>query len=83
MLWKDTRPESVRSLALALEIPVPEHFAAFFPISLEKELLGKEMNYFHARHAKGKEDDIEETVFELVPQGGQYDTVVASQSVHR
>src|SRR6266852_5914958 len=38
--WVDDKPQSVASLAMALGIhPVPDHIVAFFPESLEKDLL--------------------------------------------
>jgi hypothetical protein len=73
--WVDNKPQSVYSLARALGIrPVPEHFVAFFPQELEKELAEKELQY------KGnKEEDIEETVFQVRRVGNRYEPVVVEQ----
>jgi hypothetical protein len=77
--WVDDRPESVHSLARALGIqPMPHHIIAFFPQSLEKELLEKELKAFH-----GKEEDIKETVFRVDRRGGRYEPVVMSVTPQR
>ncbi len=71
--WQDDKPESVDSLARALGIsPAPEYFVAFFPLALEQQLLDKELKAF-----RGKEEDIEETVFRVQPRGGGYEPEVA------
>jgi hypothetical protein len=73
--WVDDRPESVRSLARALQIEPPARFVAFFPIELEKELLKKELEYRHLT-----EDDIQETRFRVRRTGGGYHPVVVEQT---
>jgi hypothetical protein len=50
--WVDDKPQSVRSLSMALGIqPVPDHIVAFFSEAVEKEFLEKELQAFN-----GKED---------------------------
>jgi hypothetical protein len=75
MSWNDDKPESVRSLALALGLrSVPEYIKAFFPTALEEELLQKELKAF-----RGKEEDIEETTFVIEKRDGRYVPRVQSQ----
>jgi hypothetical protein len=76
IFWIDNNAQSVNSLARALGLPVPREFIAFFPESLEKELLEKELAY------KGlQEQDIKETTFAIEPGGGRYvPRVVAQQA---
>jgi hypothetical protein len=74
--WVDDKPRSVQSLAAAIGIyPPPDHFVAFFPLELERELLDKEMKYFRGSN----EDDIEETVFNVVRRGSRYEPEVTNQ----
>jgi hypothetical protein len=74
--WVDDKPQSVHSLAMALGIrPEPDHIVAFFPESLEKELLEKEMKAFRG----GNEDDIEETTFKVERLFGRFVPVVEKQ----
>jgi hypothetical protein len=81
--WVDDRPESVASLTRALSLSLqPNHFAAFFPESLEKELLDKELEYLRRRHRNRSEDDIKETRFQVLPRGGGYSPVVVSQTLN-
>lgn len=78
--WIDDKPQSVASLANALGIPPPPLIAAFFPQSLEKELLDKELAYFQRRKPNGQEDEILETRFRVLPRGGgKYEAVVHEQ----
>jgi hypothetical protein len=76
--WIDDRPESVKSLAVALGIPTPKKFVAFFPENLEKELLRKELAY-----AGRSEQDIHETRFNIVPAPTGYTPRVVSQTPSR
>jgi hypothetical protein len=70
--WIDDKQQSVTSLSNALGlVPPPRLIAAFFPESLEKELLDKERRWF-----KGSEDDILETKFQVSHRGGTYEAVV-------
>jgi hypothetical protein len=82
MNWIDDKPDSVRKLAEALRLPTtPKHVIAFFPVSLEKELLRKELDYFRKNNPAGKEEEIGVTRFDLVPRrGGGYEPVVMEQS---
>jgi hypothetical protein len=75
--WIDDRIESVKSLAKALQIPAPKLFIAFFPESLEKELLRKELAY-----AGRKEEAIHETKFTVKRTPSGYEPVVASQTAN-
>jgi hypothetical protein len=60
--WIDDEKKSVEGLSKALGVhPAPAHFVAFFPESLEKELLQKELTF-----AGRKEEDIGETQFKVV-----------------
>jgi hypothetical protein len=69
--WFDSKPDSVRSLAMALGLEtMPEYIVAFFPPSLEEHLRDLEQRAF-----SGDEDDIDETYFRVVNRGGQYDVV--------
>jgi hypothetical protein len=62
MWWVDDKPESVRSLAFALQLdPVPNHLIAFFPDELERKLLDLELKYRGRR-----EEDIQETQFHIL-----------------
>lgn len=77
--WTDQKPESVRALSQALRLPVPPpHVIAFFPESLEKKLLEKEMRYGR-RYGRTREDEIKETRFRVVRRGGTYEPEVESQ----
>jgi len=76
IFWVDDTPQSVQSLSSALRLPAtPPHIVAFFPETLEEELLRKEKAY------RGKEEgDITETRFEIVQRaGGKYEPVVKGQ----
>jgi hypothetical protein len=75
IFWVDDRAESVGPLAKALELKLePAHVVAFFPESLEKELLAKEQKY------RGlSEGDIAETRFRVVRRGDMHIVVVRSQ----
>jgi hypothetical protein len=73
--WVDDKPESVRSLSQALGLEIqPPQVVAFFPVELEEKLLRLELNYRHRR-----EDQIQETRFEIVKRGGVYEPVVVAQ----
>jgi hypothetical protein len=75
--WVDDKPESVASLSRALGIhPVPDHIVAFFPKSLEDDLLDRELKAF-----RGKEEDILETVFKVTRMpGAGYMPIVERQT---
>jgi hypothetical protein len=77
MYWIWDKPEDVRALTLALNLkspPADKVIAAFFPEKLEAELLAKEK----AASNNLPEDEIELTVFEVVPRGGAYEPIVKS-----
>jgi hypothetical protein len=75
IFWVDDKKDSIRSLAGAMEVPVPDGpVVAFFPVSLEAELLKKELAY------RGKkEEDIKETHFKINVRGGNYIPEVVEQ----
>jgi hypothetical protein len=75
IFWVDNKPDSVRSLAQALQLDrVPPWFAAFFPETLERELLRKELAFQGRR-----EEDIRRTFFRLERKGTGYEPVVVGQ----
>jgi len=65
--WSDEKAESVRSLFTALGLPAPPFFIAYFPESLERDLLEKELRYRNL-----SEDEIQKTKFDVVRHGGRY-----------
>jgi hypothetical protein len=75
IFWVDEKKDSIRSLADAMGVPVPDGpIVAFFPEKLEAELLRKELAY------KGKkEEDIKETHFKINARGGSFVPEVAEQ----
>jgi hypothetical protein len=76
IFWIDDKPESVAALASVLGIgPAPTRLIAFFPKSLEDELLRKELSF------RGRtEDRIQDTRFEVRSEHGKYVPVVTEQS---
>jgi hypothetical protein len=75
IFWVDNKPESVRSLAVALQLDrVPPWFAAFFPEDFERDLLRKELAFKNRREA-----DIRKTYFRLERKGTNYEPVVVRQ----
>jgi hypothetical protein len=79
IFWIDDRPQSVTSLAQALGItPIPQRIVAFFPETLEKELLRKELSYHHLH-----EDQIFETKFQVQRRGSGYEPLVVDQTRNR
>jgi hypothetical protein len=76
IFWIDDKPESVRSLARALQLEqVPSHVVAFFPDQLEEDLLRKELAFRH-RH----EEEIRKTYFRLERHGSRFEPVVVDQT---
>jgi hypothetical protein len=76
IFWVDEKKDSIRSLASAMDVPVPDGpIVAFFPPELEAELLRKELAF------KGKkEEDIKETQFKINRgSGGKYVPEVVEQ----
>lgn len=75
IFWVDEKKDSIRSLASAMEVPMPDGpIVAFFPEKLEAELLRIELKY------KGKkEEDIKETHFKINSRGGSYVPEVVEQ----
>jgi hypothetical protein len=75
IFWVDDKKDSIRSLAAAMEVPMPDGpIVAFFPPELEAELLRKELDY------RGKkEEDIKETHFKINVRGGSFVPEVVEQ----
>jgi hypothetical protein len=79
--FSDGRPDQVRDVAAALNIPgnpPPRVFWAFFPKELEEELATKETGYRNRRS-----EDIEETIYRVVVRGGKYELIVDEQKVKK
>jgi hypothetical protein len=75
IFWVDDKKDSIRSLAEAMDVPVPDGpIVAFFPEKLEAELLKKELNYRNK-----KEEDIKETHFRIRQNGATYIPEVVEQ----
>ena len=73
--WFDNKAESVRSVCKILGVKgSPDHFIAFFPEKLEKELFEKELKYKNL-----KEDDIQETKFKVSRRGEALEVKVVEQ----
>jgi hypothetical protein len=68
IFWIDDQPESVRNLARAMGIKSPSSIYAFFPVELENELVRLE----RVKSGGAKEDDIDETQFEVVRDSNGY-----------
>ena len=79
IFWVDDDPNSVGRLAEALGIRRPRFIAAFFPMALEKDL--REQERQESRDAP--EDDIEETHFKVVQEGGGYAAKVSEVKMKR
>jgi hypothetical protein len=79
IFWVDDRPESARSVAEALQLDiVPSQVVAFFPQSVEKQLLDAELAYGRP-HGRTTEKDIGETVFNVTFRAGRPVFTVVSQ----
>jgi hypothetical protein len=74
IFWTDEKPDSVAGLARSLGIKAPAYFVAFFPRELEEELVRLE----RAKANGAREEDIEETHFEVVRSGDGYEPRVVS-----
>jgi hypothetical protein len=74
IFWIDDKPESVRSLASALGIRPPPLFACFFPRKVELRLRDLERKKY-----PGREDNIEKTIFRVVPAAGGPNTYQGKQ----
>ena len=75
IFWVDEKKDSIRSLAEAMDVPVPDGpIIAFFPEKLEAELLRKELKFKNK-----KEEDIKETHFKIRLVGGSYVPEVVDQ----
>jgi hypothetical protein len=69
--WRDTKPLPVMQ---ALGLPLrPSHFVAFMPRELEEKLAQMEKEHLQKDHPGLTEDEIEETNFQVVPEGGRYE----------
>lgn len=77
--FSDTRPDSVRAVCDVLGVKEnARSFWAFFPKGLEDELAKMEIGYRNRRP-----EQIEETIFRVIVQGGTYKLVVDDQTVKR
>jgi hypothetical protein len=75
IFWVDEKKDSIRSLAEAMDVPVPDGpIVAFFPLELEAELLRKELKFKNK-----KEEDIKETTFRIRSSGGAFIPEVVEQ----
>jgi hypothetical protein len=74
----DDNPETVGLLARALHIRKPVAFVALLPHDLEANMLKKELDYQHVKD----ENQIKETVFDVVAKHGRYQIVVTSQKLY-
>lgn len=81
--WVDEKPQSVESLAKALNTETPPSFVAFFPLKLEQKLLRIELAYLQRRYSRTDENDIHETKFVAIRSGGGYDVRVQSMTLNR
>jgi tRNA A-37 threonylcarbamoyl transferase component Bud32 len=66
--WIEDRPQSVADLAKALGIKPPPYFVVIFPSEMEEELERLERE----KSGGAQEDDIIETVFDVVQDGNVY-----------
>jgi hypothetical protein len=79
IFWIDDKPPSVASVMRALGLNMnPDRFVAFMPQELEEKLFEMELRFRGLR-----EDDIEETVFQVRVVGGRYTPFVISQREKR
>jgi len=77
--FSDTRPDSVRAVCEVLGVKEnAKSFWAFFPRGLEDELAKQEIGYRNRRP-----EQIEETIFRVITQGGTYKIVVDDQTAKR
>jgi hypothetical protein len=75
IFWVDEKKDSIRSLAEAMDVPVPDGpIVAFFPEKLEAELLQKELKFRNK-----KEEDIKETHFKIRKSGASFIPEVVEQ----
>jgi hypothetical protein len=69
--WIDSNPKSVNDVMTTLGLRMrPSRFVAFMPRELEDKLFEMEKKAMIERGRKYNEDEIEETVFRVVAQGG-------------
>lgn len=77
--WTDERQDSAVAIARELQINwIPSYVMAFFPVELEKKLVEKELEY-GSRFGRKREEDIEETVFQITFRRGVPQISVQSQ----
>ena len=76
----DYKRDVVEQVTRELRVPVAggHAFWAFFPTQIEQKLATLEKTYNNKRS-----EDIEETVFQVLMRGGQYDVVVVRQTLKR
>lgn len=77
--FSDFRRDNVQGVAEALGLDyTPPVFWAFFPAELEADLSRKEKSYRNRQP-----ENIEETIFQVVVRGGQYEIAVVEQRAKR
>jgi hypothetical protein len=80
---RSSNPNVIPELATALGLdPPPQAIVAFLPVEFEKQLLEKELAYAR-RHGRSREDQIDQTVFDLQFAGGSYSLTVVRQTYVR
>lgn len=73
--WVDENPDSFMPVANLLKVGSPPMMVAFLPVDLEQKMVQLELKFKNAK----SEDEIDQTVFKCVDNGGTYDVVVVSQ----
>jgi hypothetical protein len=69
IFWRDEKPRAMESLANAMGLDrIPDEIIAFFPVELESKLAKLEHGAY-----PGPEDNIQETLFRIVREGGHYE----------
>ena len=79
IFWMDDDQKSVQGLAEVLKLKDrPSYVVAFFPKTLEDDLLKKELAF-----ANRKESEIKATRFKVVKKGDAFEPVVVSQEARK
>lgn len=80
IFWVDNNPDSMTSMAQAMGLEkVPAQIIAFFPETIEQQLLKAELDYGRPR-GRRTETDIAETKFRISFPGGRTKVEVAEQT---
>jgi hypothetical protein len=71
IFWMDDKPDSVKAMMSELQLKtIPWRVIAFFPESLEKQLLEKELQY-GKKFGRNNEDQIQDTTFRITFAGSE------------